>query len=262
MADDASYQDEEGLGLPPAPTIPPEFARAWLDVVHPENLSIFETVIMSRLQYIAAQVHHLAGQVEDMRSAISRGQGRRGSMSSTAASTEGGDDTSIAPIPSDRVQEAFNELRTGELREILTALHDSFLTINNKKLHVQRIINANKDARTFIEHVTEVIKEKQANPEGQEEGVAENHKKMLGHLANLTPGLKMDLYIELNKAKKQRDNPKGKGKAKAKYAESPILIGTDDSDHKSTTSHAGPSTTVTQNQQASARPSRKASNSS
>ncbi|RMJ14976.1 hypothetical protein CDV36_005355 [Fusarium kuroshium] len=146
-------------------------------------------------------------------------------------------------------------IATGELREILTALHDSFVTVNNKKLHVQRIINANKDARTFIEHVTEVMKEKQANPEGQEEDVAENHEKMLGHLANLTPGLKMDLYIELNKAKKQRDNPKGQGKAKAKHAESPILIGTDDSDHKSTTSRAGPSTTVTQNQQASARPS-------
>ncbi|RTE79354.1 hypothetical protein BHE90_006178 [Fusarium euwallaceae] len=262
MSEDESYQDE-GLGLPPAPTIPPEFARAWLDVVHPEHLSISETVILSRLQYIAAQVHHLAGQVEDLRSAISRGQSRRGSMSSsTAASTEGGDDTSVTPIPSDRVQEAFNELRTGELREILTALHDSFVAVNNKKLHVQRIINANKDARTFIEHVTEVIKEKQANPEGQEEGVAENHEKMLGHLANLTPDLKMDLYIELNKAKKQRDNPKGQGKAKAKHAGSPILIGTDDSDHQSTTSHAGPSTTVTQNQQASARPSRKASNSS
>ncbi|RSL66621.1 hypothetical protein CEP51_012788 [Fusarium floridanum] len=263
MSEDESYQDEEGLGLPPAPTIPPEFARAWLDVVHPENLSIFETVIMSRLQYIAAQVHHLARQVEDLRNAISRGRSRRGSMSSsTTASTKGGDDTSIAPIPSDRVQEAFNELRTRELREILTALHDSFVTVNNKKLHVQRTINANTDATTFIEHVTEVIKEKQANPEGQEVGVAGHYEKMLGYLANLAPDLKMDLYIELNKAKKQRDDPKGQGKAKAKHAGSPILIGTDDSDHQSTTSHAGPSTTVTQNQQASARPSRKASNSS
>ena len=89
-------------------------------------------------------------------------------MSSAVASTEGGDDTSIAPIPGARVQEAFDELRAGELQGTLEVLHDPFVTVNNKKLYVQRTINANRDARTSIEHVTQVIKEKQANPEGQE----------------------------------------------------------------------------------------------
>ncbi|RSL58136.1 hypothetical protein CEP54_007921 [Fusarium duplospermum] len=224
MADDESYQDED-FGPPPAPTIPPEFAHEWLDVAHPESLSAVETVFMSRLQHIAVQLHHLMGQVEDMRIANARAQSRRGSMSSAAASTDGGGDTGVVPIPSDRVQEAFSELRTGELQKILTALHDPFVTVNKKKLYVQRIINANTDARTFIEHITEVIKEKQVNPEGQEADVAEHDERMLCYLDNMTPALKTDLYIQLNKAKKKRDNPK----VKAKHAESPILIDTNDS---------------------------------
>ncbi|RSL42179.1 hypothetical protein CEP53_012338 [Fusarium sp. AF-6] len=202
MTEDINNQDE-GSRLPPAPTTVPGFTLEWPEIENPESLPPSKRAILSGLSYLAAQNNILMVKLEDMRIAMSRTRSRRGNMSFAAASTEGGDDTSIAPILSDRVQEAFNELRTGELREILTALHDSFVTVNNKKLHVQRIINVNKDARTFIEHVTEVMKEKQASPEGQEEGVAENHEKMLGRLANLTPGLKMDLYIELNKAQKQ-----------------------------------------------------------
>ncbi|KAH7275570.1 hypothetical protein B0J15DRAFT_588097 [Fusarium solani] len=71
----------------------------------------------------------------------------RNNILSAAASTEGVDDTSIPSIPGDRVQEAFDELRTGELQRS----SQPFTT----------------HARTFIEHITQVIKEKQANPKGK-----------------------------------------------------------------------------------------------
>ncbi|KAL2691940.1 hypothetical protein Neosp_002333 [[Neocosmospora] mangrovei] len=119
----------------------------------------------------------------------------------------------------------FNGLRTGELQKI------PFVTVNNKKLYVQRTINANTDARTFIEHVTQVIKGKQANPDGQEADVAEHHEKLLDYLDNLTPDLKTDLYIELNKEKKKKRDPKGKGKGKLKTRMSrrnPVPSGTND----------------------------------
>ncbi|KAI8679893.1 hypothetical protein NCS57_00268400 [Fusarium keratoplasticum] len=228
MAEDSSNHDE-GFGLPPAPTIAPEFSAEWLDLEHPESVSAIEAVILSRLHFIAAQNQHIMLQLKNLRLTNYRTQSRRGSMSSTATSTEGGGDGNIAPIPGARAQEAFDELRTGELQVILTALHNPFVTINNKKLYVQRTINANTDAQTFIEHITQVIKEKQANPEGQEADVAEHHEKLLGYLDNLTLGLKTDLYIELNKTKKKRDSPKGKGKAKVKKSSSPVFAPTDDS---------------------------------
>ncbi|UPK96936.1 hypothetical protein LCI18_007871 [Fusarium solani-melongenae] len=97
-------------------------------------------------------------QLDNLHLINSRTQSRRGSMSSTAASTNGGDDGSIAPISGARVQEAFDELRTGELQVILTALRHR----QQEEVRTQRTINANTDAQTFIEHITQVIKEKHA----------------------------------------------------------------------------------------------------
>ncbi|KAI8723696.1 hypothetical protein NCS52_00226200 [Fusarium sp. LHS14.1] len=168
MVNEASNHDE-GFVLPSAPTIAPEFAHEWLELEHPEMASVVE-----RFSWLA-NTTSLPRKITSCCSSRTRSapilgiiQSRRSSMSSAAASIEGGDDARIAPIPGARVQEAFDELRAGELRRILEALHDPFVTVNNKKLYVQRTINASTDARTFIEHVTQVIKEKQANPEGQE----------------------------------------------------------------------------------------------
>ncbi|KAM6520930.1 hypothetical protein FSOLCH5_005712 [Fusarium solani] len=141
MADEASNQDE-GFGLPPR-----QFAREWLDIENPESLSAIETVMLSRFNYLAAQNQHIMLQLENLHLANSRSQSPRNNILSAAASTEGVDDTSIPSIPGDRVQEAFDELRTGELQRS----SQPFTT----------------HARTFIEHITQVIKEKQANPKGK-----------------------------------------------------------------------------------------------
>ncbi|EEU40368.1 uncharacterized protein NECHADRAFT_76564 [Fusarium vanettenii 77-13-4] len=156
MADQASNHDE-GFSVPPAPTIAPEFAHEWLDLEHRESVSAVHTVLLARQHYIAAQNHHIMLQLENLHLANSRTQSRRSSMSSAAASTEGGDDARIAPIPGARVQEAFDELRTGELQG----------SSRPSTIHLSRSTTRSY-ARTFIEHVTQAIKEKQANPEGQE----------------------------------------------------------------------------------------------
>lgn len=57
----------------------------------------------------------------------------------------------------------------------------------DKKLYVQRTINANTDARTFVIHIAQVVKEKQANPEGHQADIAEHHEKLLGYLDSLKP---------------------------------------------------------------------------
>ncbi|KAL6353059.1 hypothetical protein LRP88_13546 [Fusarium phalaenopsidis] len=200
MADEASNQDE-GFGIPLAPYVEAHHLNSPANI-NPELLSGIETVMLSRFNYLAAQIHHLMGQVEDMRITNSRNQSPRDSSSSAVASTDGGDDASIPSIPGDRVQEVFDERSTGELQSILTALHDPFVTVNKKKLYVQPTVKAKTDARTFIEHITKVIKEKQADPEGQEAGVAEHHEKILGYLDDLPLDLKADCTLSSTKQRR------------------------------------------------------------
>ncbi|KAM6533385.1 hypothetical protein FALCPG4_006374 [Fusarium falciforme] len=105
MAEDSSNHDE-GFGLPPAPTIAPEFSAEWLDVEHPESLSAVQAVILSRLHFIAAQNQHIMAQLENLRITNSRSKSPHNSISSAATSTEGGDDTNIPSVTGDRKKEA------------------------------------------------------------------------------------------------------------------------------------------------------------
>ncbi|KAF4465064.1 hypothetical protein FALBO_8103 [Fusarium albosuccineum] len=198
-----THQEGQGLGLPPAPNVEPAFATAWLGVKHPESVSAATAVLMARQEFIAGQNQQIMGMIQNLYTLMPN---RRGSVSSTAASTAGDDDTGLEgslSLPAGDIQEAYDGITSGELHDIMIAIHDPFVTVNNKELYVQRTMAAAKDAQTFIKH-------------GQEADVHDNHVKILGYIKNLTPDLINDVYIGLNKAKRDRDKPQDDGKKTAK----------------------------------------------
>ncbi|KAF5008914.1 hypothetical protein FDECE_4826 [Fusarium decemcellulare] len=215
-----THEEGQDLGLPPAPNVEPPFATAWLGVKHPESVSAATAVLMAQNEFIAKQNQQIMGMIQKLYTLMAKNQSRRGSVSSTAASTAGGDDDTgleaSLSIPAGDIQEAYDGITSGEVHDIMIAIHDPFVTVNNKKLYVQRTQAATKDAQTFIKHVKAIIEERQNNSQGQEADVLDNHVKILGYINNLTPDLINDVYVGLNKAKKDRDKPQDDGKKTAK----------------------------------------------
>ncbi|SCO15794.1 unnamed protein product [Fusarium fujikuroi] len=150
-------------------------------------------------------------------------QSRRSSISSTAASSDGGDSVHLR-MPdenAERVAQAYQTLiESGEIRETVSQLHGVFVQLNHKKLYVMRNTTSTKDAQTFAQHVIKQIEDKQSDPAGQEDtDLAERQDIILTNLKLLTPDLTTDLYIMLNQAKKasdHRDHPDKTGKMRRK----------------------------------------------
>ncbi|KAJ3532657.1 hypothetical protein NM208_g8346 [Fusarium decemcellulare] len=179
-----THEEGQGLGLPPAPNVGPLFAREWPQHEQPQSLSAVTTVLMARQEFIAEQNQQIMGMIQNLDTLMSKTQSRRGSVSSTAASTAGDDDDTGLEgglsLPAGDIQAAYDGITSGEVHDIMIAIHDPFVTVNNKKLYVHRTMAATKDAQTFIKHVKATIEERQNNSQGQEADVHYSHVKILG----------------------------------------------------------------------------------
>ncbi|KAG8356867.1 hypothetical protein FVEN_g5524 [Fusarium venenatum] len=108
-------------------------------------------------------------------------------------------------------------------------------------------MHSSRDAKEFATYIVNKITDKQAKTQGQPDtDPIKQQGVIISHLQSITPALKTDLYILLNKNKKQNDGgaelkskgkvkrgkAKGKGKGKAKNTREDDEEGMDEENHE------------------------------